>query len=542
MVIWTVVIVLYVFMHYYSYKRISSGLSLSGGWKVFLKISLTLGGSLFFVGALIRFLFSIDVYPLFFFGGVWVFAMPVLCALCFLETGLSMVFPSKTRWWVAFALILWALRLFILSRAIPYDEVIPDFRQTPSWLIGLTIYLTVAVLLYKIIAETSKASIKKRGGLIILFSIGPVLTFFGISVIVIILLFAVYAVVFVRIAAGFNLSKKAKRFLMALFCLGFIISIPQMTWWGNGLGIPLLYHIGGTWYGMMAMAVTLFILESGVSLIFPSYRRRAVIITLLLLGLITAYGLTNGLRTPVVKELTVPIKNLPGHLSGFTIVQWSDLHLGDLVSPQWFRETVEKTNRLKPDLVVITGDLIDKGLEKNNRSHLYIDALEQLKAAHGIIAVTGNHEYYNYRFRTFFKIAKITGIRVLQNESLTLDNGLQIAGINDPTAAGFGEPRPSLETAMQDVDPQKPLIFLSHQPGFFAPAVKYGIDLQLSGHTHAGQIPPLSFFVHMAVPYAYGLYREGDAYIHTSCGTGLWGVPMRIFSQNEITKITLVKN
>ncbi len=537
---WTLVFAAFAFMHYYSYKKIATGFSLSTRWNLFFKLFLVFSGGLYFTTQFIHFAFSVPmhhlyiVYPLIYGGFLWILALPTLCALCFLETGLSMAFPTMTHWWLRSITVVFTLRLFLLSKAFPYGKDIPAYHEMTRGPIAFAIYLSVAVLLYKIITRTLLLPDKKKGGLIIIFSIGPILGFFGVGAAAISLLFGVYAVVFARISSGLELSKKKKNIMLAAFCVGIIISLPQMLWWGNGLGIRLLYYIGGAWYGFIIMAVTLFLLESGVALVFRSQSRRRVIIVLILLFLVSGYGIINGLKVPIVKEVVIPITKLPAEVSNFTIVQWSDIHLGDLVSPGWFQETVIKTNNLKPDLVVITGDIIDNGFEKE-----YIESLKQLKTKFGIFAVTGNHEYYFHRLNVFLETAAEAGIRVLRNECITLPNGVQIAGINDPTAEEFGDMIPSVEEALKNSDPQKPLILLSHKAKYFKEAAQHGVDLQLSGHNHVGQLPILDLFIYLTLNYPYGLSREGDAYIYTSCGTGFWAIPMRILTRGEIIKFTL---
>jgi len=539
---WTIAIAAYIFMHYYSYKKISTGFGISTRWKIFFKLFLVFSGGLYFTAQFIHFMFLVPmhhiyiVYPLIYGGFLWILALPTLCALCFLETGLSMTFPTMIRWWLRGIPVVFVIRLFILSRAIPYGKEIPAYHEISRGAIVLAIYLSAAVLLYKIITRALQLPGKKKGGLVIIFSIGPILGFFGVGVAAISLLFGFYAVVFARVSAGLELSKKIKRIILAVFCVGIIISLPQMLWWGNGLGIRLPYTIGGAWYGFIINAVTLFLLESGVALIFPSHPRRRVMIVLALLFVVSGYGIYNGLRAPIVKEIVIPIKKLPAGAPDFTIVQWSDIHLGDLVSPGWFRETVTITNNLKPDLVVMTGDIIDNGFEKE-----YIQPLKLLKTKFGILAVTGNHEYYFDRLNIFLKTAAEEGIRVLRNQFVTLPNGIQIAGINDPTAEEFGDAPPSLAAALENSDPQKTIILLSHRANFFKEAVRQGVDLQLSGHNHVGQLPILDLFIYLTLNYPYGLYREGDAHIYTSCGTGSWAIPMRILTRGEITRITLKK-
>jgi hypothetical protein len=444
-----------------------------------------------------------------------------------------MVFPVLTHWWLRLISVIYIFRIFLLTRKFPYGKEIPNFSEIFSRLFILAVYFGAVFLLYKIITRTLNFH-KKKGAIIIIFSLGPLFAFFGLEAAVISLIFGFYAVIFNRLSAGLNLSKKVKRIVLAVLCIGVIISLPQVFRWGNLFGNSFLYNPGGAWYGFIIIAFSLFLIETAISLIFPFHHRTRVIITLILTILISSYGIINGLNVPTVKEIVIPLKKLPADTPDFTIVQWSDTHIGDIVSYRWLIDTIAKTNALKPDLIVITGDMIDIGFKEK-----YIDALKQLKAKFGILAVTGNHEYYFKRISNFHEIADKAGIRVLCNEFITLPNGIQIAGINDPTAQEFGDQKPSVTGAIKNSDSQKPIILLSHQTHFFYEAAQQGIDLQLSGHNHMGQLPLMDIFIYLTIKYSYGLYREGNSYIYTSCGTGLWAIPMRISTRGEITKIIL---
>ena len=141
----------------------------------------------------------------------------------------------------------------------------------------------------------------------------------------------------------------------------------------------------------------------------------------------------------------------------------------------------------------------------------------------------------------FIEIAKNSNITVLRNEKITIADAFELAGIDDKTGRRFSEVGSDLNSALKNVDFTKPVILLSHQPDIFDEAAKLGVDLQLSGHTHAGQIPPMDLIVMLAFKYPYGLYRKNGSYLYTTSGTGIWGPPMRLFSRCEIVKIVLEK-
>ena len=534
-----VFLLVYGFMNHYIYKRISLGFEFSSGRKTTLKLFLVLAGGLYFMAYFAQFVFSLDLYSLQYAGALWLYGIIFLFGLSILETGLSMAFPEKKRWWMIGALVLFALVIFHLSNSIPYGEKIPGFHEISTKMIQAGGFFLVYFIIYKIIAETLKLPDKKRGIWVAVFSIGAILKFMwfetggilaeigGIPITI-----GLIAAVYARVSTGLDLSKKMKVIMLTFFCAGFCIYLPRYFTWGHEMDIHSLLYIAGLWLGFMIFAILLFFLETIVSVFYPSHSRLRVIIVLTILVLAYGYAAYNGSRVPVVKELTIPIKTLPKNMSGFTIIQLTDLHLGDIVSPGWLRKTVEKTNGLKPDLIVITGDLCDTAnFEK------YIDSLGKLRAKFGIIAVTGNHDENS--IDTFLEIAAKTNMRVLRNQWVTVAGGIQVVGIDDPTFRG-GDSMPDLEAAVKKIDPEKPVILLSHQPDVFDEARQLGVDLQLSGHTHAGQVPPMNIIISLTYRYSYGLYQRGDSYIYTSSGTGLYEVPMRLMSNNEIVRITLV--
>jgi predicted MPP superfamily phosphohydrolase len=502
-------LLVYGFMNHYIYKRISLGFEFSSGRKTTLKLFLILAGGLYFTVYFVQFAFSINLYYLHYAGALWLYGIIFLFGLSFLETGLSMAFPGKKRWWMIGTLVLFALVIFHLSNLTPYGEKIPGYHEISRKMIQAGAFFLVYFIIYKIIAETLKLPNKKRGGLIAVFSIGAILKAMWFETGGILAeiggipgAIGLIVVVFARVSTGLDLSKRMKVIMLTFFCAGFCIYLPRLFPWGHEIDLHSLYYIAGLWFGFLAFAVLLFILESGVSVFYPSHPRLRVIIVLTILALAYGYAAYNGSRVPVVKELTIPIKTLPKNMSGFTIVQLTDLHLGDVVSPGWLRKTVEKTNRLKPDLIVITGDLCDT-------ANFGGDSMPDLKAAiktpwhGGPICCASSFVSVFIRFL----------VRARYHE----------------------------EAAVKKVDPGKPVILLSHQPDVFDEAQQMGVDLQLSGHTHAGQVPPMNIIISLTYRYSYGLYQREDSYIYTSSGTGLYEVPMRLMSNNEIVLITLVR-
>jgi len=290
------------------------------------------------------------------------------------------------------------------------------------------------------------------------------------------------------------------------------------------------------WLGVIAVAFFFFLIQFVVSRIFPSKTKLSAIIALGVIGLISLYSLINGLQFPVVKRITVPLQQLPKDLSGFSIVQLSDVHLEAYKSKKYLAHIIDRVNQLKPDLIVITGDLIDGNVCEDE---VFCENLKRFNSTYGTLAITGNHEFYS-GLDNFLELAGHANIKVLRSETTTIADQLQFIGLDDDTARQFGLKSPKLEELIKKIDPNKPLILLYHRPQGFDKAAKLGVDLQLSGHTHAGQIPPMDLLVQFYYKYPYGLYEKDGAYIYTSSGTGTWGPEMRFLSKNEIVYITLI--
>ena len=265
------------------------------------------------------------------------------------------------------------------------------------------------------------------------------------------------------------------------------------------------------------------------------------VVALSVTGILGAIALWNGLRFVKVKPLMIKLDRLPQSLDGTRIVQITDLHIGALIKGDWLQKVVNNVNALKPDLIVITGDLVDGSVE-DLRAH--VDPLANLEAPMGIYFITGNHEYYSGVEPWCDYIAGL-GIRVLRNERVSISAGtdsisFDLAGVDDWGSSHFPGEGPNLKKALRGRDPNKALILLAHQPAAIHEAAEQGVDLQLSGHTHGGQIWPFTYLVYLQQPYTTGLHRYNkQTQVYISSGTGFWGPPMRLGTAAEITHITL---
>jgi len=250
-------------------------------------------------------------------------------------------------------------------------------------------------------------------------------------------------------------------------------------------------------------------------------------------------GVARGLGVPAVKHVRVTLPGLPQQFDGFTIAQLTDLHLGPMRSGEWLAQVVAKTNAQKPDLVAITGDLVDGSVAELGAD---VAPLRSLKAPEGVFFVTGNHEYFN-DLQGWMKHLPGLGLRVLHNQHVTIQRGgaaFDLAGVDDPTgrrfAVGHGTDVPQ---ALRGHDPARPVVLLAHQPNVIDDAARHGVKLVLSGHTHGGQLWPFVYLVGLSQPYLGGLHDHAGTQIYVSHGTGFWGPPMRLGTTAEITLVTL---
>jgi predicted MPP superfamily phosphohydrolase len=251
------------------------------------------------------------------------------------------------------------------------------------------------------------------------------------------------------------------------------------------------------------------------------------------------WGFVSARRTPGVERVNVPIKGLHKGFDGLRIVQITDVHIGDTLDRRFLRRVVDQVNALKPDIIAVTGDLIDGSV---TRLRDEVAALAELKGKHGAFYVTGNHEYY-HGAAAWLAEAKRLGLEPLHNEHRVLKDGaaqLVVAGVPDLEGARFAETHaPRADVAFQGAPEGVPRILLAHQPRFARHAKDHQVQLMLSGHTHGGQIFPFMFFVRLQQPVIAGFRELWGVPVYTSRGTGYWGPPFRVGPSSEITELTL---
>ncbi|GAA2835287.1 metallophosphoesterase [Kitasatospora sp. CM 4170] len=243
-----------------------------------------------------------------------------------------------------------------------------------------------------------------------------------------------------------------------------------------------------------------------------------------------AYGV---LRGPRLKQVTVPLAKLPRQAHGYRIAVVSDIHLGPILGRAHTQRIVDTINRTQPDLIAIVGDLVDGTVPELGAA---AEPLAQLRARDGAFFVTGNHEYFSGA-APWVDFVRELGVHPLQNARVEL-SGFDLAGVNDLAGKGEGD-GPDFAKALGDRDRARTSVLLSHQPVTVHDAVRHGVDLQLSGHTHGGQLWPGNYLAELANPTVAGLERYGDTQLYVTRGAGAWGPPVRVGAPSDITVVTL---
>lgn len=261
-------------------------------------------------------------------------------------------------------------------------------------------------------------------------------------------------------------------------------------------------------------------------------------------AVLAAYGMVEARRVPRLKELDVVLPRLGAGLDGLRFAIITDTHFGPLNRTKWSEKVVEVVNELDADVVAHAGDLADGSVAKRQGQ---VAPLGKVRAKLGKFYITGNHEYFG-EAQAWLDHMRDLGWEPLHNRHLPVQQGgdtLVFAGIDDPTGTASGLPGhgPDLPAALDGVAASTPVVLLAHQPKQVKQAAEAGIDLQISGHTHGGQIWPFHLLVRLDQPVLAGLSRHGErTQLYTSRGTGFWGPPLRVFAPSEITVLTLRKS
>jgi predicted MPP superfamily phosphohydrolase len=254
---------------------------------------------------------------------------------------------------------------------------------------------------------------------------------------------------------------------------------------------------------------------------------------------LSAYGLREARKTPEVVRVEVPIRGLPRELDGYHIVQLSDMHVGETIDKDFILPIIEAVTSLAPDLIALTGDLVDGSVDQLRAD---VSPLAYLRAPDGVLCVTGNHEYYSGA-EAWCAAFRTLGMTVLNNEHVLVQRAgarLLIAGVTD-LREGHRLPGHGSDPvrALAGAPAHDVRLLLAHQPRSALEAHKHGFALQLSGHTHGGQFFPWNLVVGLVQPVAKGLAKIGEMWVYVNRGTCYWGPPLRSFVPAEITSLKL---
>ena len=333
--------------------------------------------------------------------------------------------------------------------------------------------------------------------------------------------------------------------------------VPKKILIGSGFLLWLSFYVGRTYghggtglfaatselLGMNWMAVLFIVTVSVLAIdivtgfglilrrIAPVLRSAALVVG----GIAAVFAIVQGMRAPVVESYDVNIPGLPEEADGMVIVAMSDLHLGSLIGREWMEARAIQVRDQKPDLVVLLGDLVEGHGQSEDE---LIGALSHLSAPLGVWAVPGNHESYG-RIDRFVRLMEESGVHVLRDAFTEIMPGLILAGVDDMRGRGGPDRRGDPTFALLAERPSDTTILLSHRPWGADSAAEIGVDLMMSGHTHAGQIWPFGHLVRREYPLLAGEYSVGALTVLVCRGTGTWGPRMRLWKAGEIMRVTL---
>lgn len=350
---------------------------------------------------------------------------------------------------------------------------------------------------------------------------------------------------------GYNIIPRSGRlpytiifiFFAAIFIVAKILESNHSTVFSDILNIA-----GGYWLAILFYSFIFFLFSDILFLILrisgllkpeiiPLCRKWAFIATMSLTAIFILGGSINALL-PVIKEYKITIPKQTDGVNSLRIAAVSDIHLGSIIRKRSIIKLSSMLEEIKPDAVFLLGDIIDGELGPVLRG----DLLQYFHGPHtkdGLYAITGNHEYIGGGNRTIPYIES-KGIRILKDEIVVLPGGIQVAGRLDRDSYRYsGKERMPLNELLGNADHSRPIILLDHQPMHLDEAVKGGVDLQLSGHTHYGQLWPLNYLISRIFEVGYGYLKKDGTRIIVSSGYGLWGPRVRTSGRSEILQIDI---
>lgn len=248
---------------------------------------------------------------------------------------------------------------------------------------------------------------------------------------------------------------------------------------------------------------------------------------------ITGYGMKTALGPPRLDRVTMPLAKLPRAMDGTRLAVVSDIHLGPLTGTRHVGRIVDLINSVQADIVCVVGDLVDGSVAELGR---FATPLADIESRSGAYFVTGNHEYYS-GFEPWIEEVERLGVRPLRNERVEL-GGLDLAGVNDLGGSQYGD-APDFRKALGDRDQTRPVVLMAHQPAAAHQAAPFGVDLQVSGHTHGGQMAPFNLLVRLNQPVVSGYGKVDGVPVYVTNGAGFWGPPVRVGAPPQVTVVDL---
>ncbi len=298
---------------------------------------------------------------------------------------------------------------------------------------------------------------------------------------------------------------------------------------------------GAAWMGLLFLAVAALLAAdavTGFGRLWPAAALPARTSALAVAAVLSVAALVQGVLPPRVVEYEVRVAQLPADRATLRVVQLSDLHLGTLLGARWLERRVAEVKALDPDLLLVTGDLVDGSVAEVRP---LVPILRRLEAPLGVWGVTGNHEFYAGLERSLELFAD-AGIRTLRDGWAEAAPGLVLSGVDDLTARRqLGLDGRALDAAFRGIPEGSLVLFLSHSPLRSREAASLGARVMFSGHTHGGQIWPFTYLAAIAYPLQAGRYGVDGMDLFVSRGTGTWGPRMRLFRRSEIVVVTLVR-
>jgi len=343
---------------------------------------------------------------------------------------------------------------------------------------------------------------------------------------------AYYIIIFVLVAYGYVFSKMLYKFLPPLV---------YDIW----LGVGAIWFAFLVYFILLLLGLDLIRLVESFYHFLPNYiynnyeltKKITGIVIIALVGLIVFLGNLNK-RDITIKTLELQLPKGDGKLSELNIVAASDIHLSPIDGERLLMGIVDKMNSLNPDIILLSGDIVDDKAEVLEQRKIG-ESFKRLNPKYGIYTINGNHEFIN-GVDSSVRYAEHLGMKVLRDEFIIIDSSFYIVGREDVSMNSFtGRKRKTLEDIMRSINSELPKILLDHTPVKLEQAEKNGIDIQLSGHTHHGQIWPANVITNIIYEISWGYKKKGKTHYYVTSGAGTWGPPVRTGSKSEIVNIKI---